>query len=155
MRVLSLSRPWPWVMLHPDPAIVKLVENRTWKPPIATLCQWLALHSANSWDPDAIPYWESLGITGFPTDKRDYPSGQIECLFFLANVLAGSREDPPRAVPIGQAKWFFGPYGWIGTRSVRLPTPIPHVGGQGLRHLPADKVAAIVAQVTERGVITE
>lgn len=153
MRVLSLSRPWPWIMLHPDPAIVKLVENRTWKPPTGTLCQWIALHSANSWDPNALPYWESLGITGFPSHKEAYPSGVIEGLFFPVKVLSGSRENLPPELPRTQARWFFGPFGWVASRSVRLTTPIVHKGGQGLRHLPDDKVADIVSQVTKIGVV--
>ncbi len=151
MRVLSLSRPWPWVMLHDDPAIVKLIENRTWAPPEEVIGQWIALHAARSWDSDALTYWASIGITGYPTRKDDHPSGEIQGVFRVDRVCRGSSNALPEALPPGQARWFFGPVGWIGSRSIRLPAAIPHVGGQGLRHLPPDKETAILEQLARQG----
>lgn len=151
MRVLSLSRPWPWVMLHDDPAIVKLIENRTWAPSKEVIGQWIALHAARSWDRDALRYWESVGITGYPTRKDDHESGEIQGVFLVDRICTGSSNNLPAGLPPGQAKWFFGPVGWVGARSIRLKVPVPHVGGQGLRHLPAEKETLIVAQLALQG----
>lgn len=155
MRILSLSNPWPWVMLHPDPDVVKLIENRSWKPPDNAMNQWIALHAAKSWDPVAFEYWERIGVTGFPRDRSEYPAGQIIGCYHLTDVATGSSANVPANVPASQRKWFFGYYGWIGDRSVRLPAPITYKGGQGLRHLPSNVRDEIVTQMITSGAIWE
>lgn len=145
MRVLSLSQPWLWAILHTDPAIQKLVENRSWQPPIDEIGNRFALHAAKSMDKDAFTYFAKLGLTGYPQRYDLYPSSCIVGVATIDRVRSGSPEDLPRDLAPEQRKWFFGPFGWI-LRDVRaLAVPIPWKGAQGFRHLPAEVALQIAA----------
>lgn len=165
MRVLSFSNPWLWAILHKDPAIQKLVENRSWAPPIALIGQRIALHAAKSWDEDAMRYWLEIGINDFPMRKDLYPAGKVVGVATIERVRTfvdcGERDaaDPtgrrylrppvyPVDLPESQRKWFFGFYGWILTDVIALPEHIPMKGGQGLRNLPPDVDANVARQLS-------
>ena len=166
MRVLSFSRPWLWAVLHPDPAIKKTTENRTWAPPVSQIGKRFALHSAKSWDEDALRYWLEIGIKEFPMRKDLYPSGAVLGVATIDRIRTfvdpGELDvsDPtgrrfirpptyPTDLPESQRRWFFGPFGWILTDVIALDTPIPLKGGQGLRELPADVEAEIDRQLAD------
>lgn len=136
MRVLSLSRPWPWIMLHPDPAVRKMIENRTWAPPVEQIGKTIALHSANSWDKPAFDFFQRIGVTDYPSRFDLYPSGVILGVTTIDRVRTGSPDNLPKDIAANQKRYFFGPFGWYLVDSVALLDPIPLKGGQGLRNLP-------------------
>lgn len=138
MRVLSLSNPWIWAMLHPDPEIRKMIENRTWAPPIEQIGKTIALHAAKSWDKPAFQFFERIGVADYPGRFELYPSGVILGVATIDRVRTGDPEHLPKDIAPNQCRWFFGPYGWVMTDAVALPDPIPLKGGQGLRELPPD-----------------
>jgi hypothetical protein len=147
MKVLSLSNPWPWAIFHPDPAIRKDVENRTWAPPISQIGQMIAIHAAKSWDDSAVSYFLGLGITDFPARKDLYPTGAIVGVATIDRIRTGDPAHPPADCPVSQRKWFFGPYGWFLSDQIALATPIPMKGAQGLRDVPPDVYAQVFEQV--------
>jgi len=61
IRCLSLSRPWPWAILHAG----KRIENRSDKRGMPPMCHYrgpLLLHAAKSWDPDASVWMVQRGL---------------------------------------------------------------------------------------------
>lgn len=140
MRVLSFSQPWLWAILNAG----KRVENRTWAPPIHMIDQRIALHAAMSWDDSAIGYFTEFGIE-FPARYDMYPRGQIVGVATIDRVVT-----EVRTLSADQARWFFGPYGWI-LRDVReLTEPIEHRGGLGLRELSPEVSRRVEARICDK-----
>lgn len=144
MRFLSLSRPWPWAFTTEElpPLERKLIENRSWMPPISQIGALIALHAAKSWDPDAIGFFIRLGLRDMPGRKELYPSGVVFAVATLERVVTEAR-----TLPAAQQRWFFGPCGWVLRDMVALPVPVPCRGAQGLRELPADVEMAVRLQL--------
>jgi hypothetical protein len=138
IRGLSLTRPWPFAFKHG-----KLIENRNWWPSAAMVGQYVALHAAQSWDEGDREFIASKTGLIVPS-RKECPHSQIFAvcrwqgeivlddlgLKFPAHVKVVS-------VPVGQEKWFFGPYGWVLTDYVELPEAVPCVGERGLWKLDA------------------
>ncbi len=148
MRVLSLSRPWPWTIfdLIEDP---KTIENRCWMPPIEVIGEQIAFHAAKSWDDSAISFLHKLGIENCPARFDLHPHGVIAGVVTLERIVTTARTLRPR-----DARWFFETrddgkqnYGWVLSDAIKLAEPIPLRGAQGLRHLPADVEALVRAQL--------
>lgn len=144
MRVLSLSRPWPWAIF--DPVARKHIENRSWPPPIAMIGKRIALQSAKSWDDDAISYFLELGLGHFPNRKDSHPHSVIQGVVTIDRVVTVDRTLAP-----DQRRWFFGPYGWVLAWVTPLPEPVPCKGAQGLRALPDDVSRLVQEQLTFLG----
>lgn len=149
MRVLSLSRPWPWTIfdLLVDP---KTIENRCWMPPVEVVGERIAFHAAKSWDDSAISFLLDLGIVDCPARFDMHPHGVIIGVVTLDRIVTTSRTLKPK-----DARWFFEKradgkqnYGWVLTDRVKLAEPIPLRGAQGLRHLPKDVEALVLAQLS-------
>jgi len=140
MRVLSLSRPWTWSLF--DPIAAKGIENRTWPPPVEAIGHRIAIQAAKSWDNDAIGFFLRLGIDHFPARKDQYPSGVVIGVVTLDRVVTSDRLLPP-----DQRRWFFGPYGWVITDRILLPTPVECSGALGLRYLDPAREAAVDHQL--------
>lgn len=140
MRFLSLSRPWTWSLF--DPVAAKGVENRTWPPPMKAIGDRIAIQASKSWDDDAIRFFLQLGLDHFPARKDQYPSGVLIGVVTLDRVVTTARTLPP-----DQARWFFGPYGWVIPQRIALPTPVECPGVLGLRWLPADLELKVEAQL--------
>jgi hypothetical protein len=144
MKMLSLSRPWGWAIfdLKDGP---KTVENRVWAPPIEMIGKRIALQAAKSWDDDALRFFLRLGLDGFPNRKENYPSGVILGVATIDRVVTTERTLTPV-----QARFFFGPYGWVLSDVLKLDTPIPSKGAQGLRELPSDVNALVLAALVKQ-----
>lgn len=145
MRFLSLSRPWPWAFTTEElaPFERKLVENRTWMPPISQIGERIALHAAKSWDPDAIGFLLGLGLQSMLGRKELYPSGVVFAVATLDRVVTEAR-----TLPAVQQRWFFGPCGWVLANLIAMPVPVPCRGAQGLRELPVE--ADLAARPADR-----
>lgn len=147
MRFLSLSRPWPWAFTTEElaPLERKLIENRTWMPPISQIGERIALHAAKSWDDDAIRFLLGLGLQSMPGRKELYPSGVVFAVVTLDRVVTEARK-----LPAVQQRWFTGPCGWVLTNLIAMPVLVPCRGAQGLRELPAEPDLAVWMQVLEQ-----
>lgn len=138
-RGVTLIRPWAWAVACAG----KDVENRTWEAPRAAVGGWLAIHAGQKWDADAVPWIRGRVDSrrvGVPAKDEDR-SGVIVAVAQLGAVVTSS--DSP---------WFVGPFGWRLDNVVRLPSPVPCKGAQGLWQLPAgvlDQVRAGVEQLRE------
>lgn len=138
MRFLSFSQPWLWTILHAG----KRVENRNWAPPIGMINQQIALHAAKSFDDDAIGFMLRLGIDNFPARQALYPHSLILGVATIDRIVT-----EPTRLADDQKRWFFGPYGWVLSDVIVLPTPVPQKGAQGLRGLADDVAEAVAAQL--------
>lgn len=149
MRFLSLSNPWPWAIFDLDPFVAKRLENRSWAPAISMIGKRIALHAAKSWDDNAPGFFLRLGFDGFPARRDLYPTGVILGFATIARVVTEDRTLHP-----DQKRWYFGPYGWVLEDVLKLPTPIPCKGAQGLREMPPDvndqALAALLQQWPSR-----
>lgn len=146
MKFLSFSNPWPWVIFHPDPAVWKRIENRSWSPPIDMIGQRFAIHAAKSMDESAFSYFRELGILDYPSRFDMYPSSAVLGVATIDRVRTGDRDHVPKDIAPEQRKWFFGHYGWVLTDVIAL-SPIKMKGGQGLRTLPPDVDALVADQL--------
>lgn len=140
MRVLSFSQPWLWAILHAG----KRVENRKWAPPIHMIDQRIALHAALSWDNDAVGFLMRFGIE-IPGRFDSYPKGQIVGVATIDRVVT-----EVRTLTWDQARWFFGPFGWLFTDVRELTEPIEAKGGLGLRELGAERSREVEARICDQ-----
>ena len=131
IRGLSLTRPWPFAFVAPPKlhgVATKRIENRSWAPPKKLIGHMLALHAAQSWNEgDREFIAETTGL--YVPNKRESPHSEIFAVCMLGGFIRHDRD--PR-LEDGQRKWFFGPYGWLCVEFVRLKTPVPCKGAQGL-----------------------
>lgn len=131
IRALTLWRPWPAsILLGP-----KRVENRPWCWPDAfPPGSVVAIHAGARWDAEGASFilerWPALD-----DDAIAHRAGVIEG---LAEVTKYRRPTVAEEARTGGNPWAFGPWVWELGRVVRLLTPIPWRGGQGLRQLPLD-----------------
>lgn len=149
MRFLSLSRPWPWAFLTEElaPDDRKLIENRSWMPPISQIGQRIALHAAKSWDDRAMGIFLRLGLQAMPGRKDRYPAMVVFAVATIERVVT-----EPRTLSLAQQRWWMGPCAWVLADLVALSVPIPCRGAQGLRELPPE-VEALVLKQLERAYV--
>lgn len=143
MRALSITRPWPELIL-----LGKNIENRTW---VAGYRGPLLLHAAQSWDDTALDLIERLGVAaGMPTDPRWHPIGIVGVAELTGTC---SRtvvpRDPRPGLPdpwCGCGPWAVdGQHHWQLRDPRRLKAPIQCPGRLGLWVPPSD-VAAVVRE---------
>lgn len=131
IRGLSLTRPWPFAFVAQPKrhgVAPKRLENRSWMPPKRLIGHMLALHAAQSWDEDGREFIaETTGL--YVPNKQESPDSEIFAVCMLGGFMR--HEQDHRMTP-EQRPWFFGPYGWIIAEFVRLKTPVPCKGAQGL-----------------------
>lgn len=140
MRALTLHQPWAWAVAHG----FKRIENRSW-PPNASLPigDTFAIHAGRGWDNAAMPLLERHMPPWVHIPERDkYVRGAIIATARLVFVVKNA-EDAKAAAGHDQAKWFFGPFGWI-LDEIKLAPPIPLRGWQGLWIVPEVTEAAIL-----------
>lgn len=141
IRALSLWRPWPWAFINGPEERRKRIENRSLTPPKWMIGQYLALHSAQRWDAEAIPLIEEqLGVDVPP--KEEHPAGVIFAVAKLVRVIAFDLDADVQEVPYDQQGWFFGPFGWLLDDVTRID-PVECKGRQGLWTLPAGVLVAV------------
>ncbi|HEX2679548.1 MAG TPA: hypothetical protein VHM19_23020 [Polyangiales bacterium] len=149
MRALTLHRPWDVAMLHG-----KLVENRSWKPPVDLVGQRFALHAGEHYDYDGLAFIKrTLGVGKLPEDS-------VAGVVFATTKLIGWVETGTAAAhkwgaiaSVAEAAhaidspWLFGPVGWVLEDTRRLAKPVPCRGFQRLWNLPADVEARVIEQM--------
>lgn len=144
MKFLSFSQPWLWSITDLAEPDAKRIENRTWQPPIEMIGKRFALHAAKSFDDDAIGMFVQLGIE-HPARRSLYVSSAIVGVATIDRIVTS-----PRTLG-AQARWFFGPFGWVLSDVRKLATPIEMKGAQGLRYLDEKIEAAINLQLESTG----
>lgn len=134
IRGLSLSGPWHVPMLTPRAEGGKRVENRSWVLPKNLQGGYVALHTAKSFDDDAIEFIERLipGVT-LP-GKRQHLEHHAGLIVGVGRIVGCAQK--PNALPTGwedQERWFFGEYGFLLADVVKfgLDQRVPHKGAQG------------------------
>lgn len=124
LYALSLSRPWPWVIFHLPPDKAKRVENRDKRLRELLAPPFVAIHAAESWDEDAIPFIQRVGGVKVP-GKTQHPTGIIGVVHFTAII---DRMDLFALNEISRNPWFTGPWGHIFDGVRVLKEPVPHRG---------------------------
>jgi hypothetical protein len=140
IKGLSLWRPWPWAILHAG----KRVENRSWKPPVNMIGQYLALHAAQKWDADGYGSITEITRNGVPA-LHEHPAGVIVGVARLSHAIHEDDFDTfndPASLPEDQRAWFFGPWGWMLDNVIAIE-PVHCKGAQGLWPLPPDVLALV------------
>lgn len=149
MKALSLTRPWPELILRCG----KRIENRTWSTQYRGP---VLLHAAKSWRDDALDFAEDvaehlgqhLGLAMVGALPTDHPTG-IMGVAELVDVCTASQGSDLLACQCGP--WAFpGQCHWRLDRVRRLQEPVPVAGRLGLWEAPDDLVRAV--RVALRGV---
>jgi hypothetical protein len=152
MKALTLWRPWPYVIFHPDPEKRKTIENRTWAPPAPMFGQLIAIHAGKRWDRDGAEYIED--IIGEYRDDEDDPSGVIVGVVRVVRVFNDDHHKALHAMgrrcdPLTRSPWAFGPVCWVLEDAIPFAKPIPCRGAQGLWNVP-DPIEAEIADYLEQ-----
>lgn len=130
IRGLSLTRPWPFAILH----LGKRIENRSWKPPKWILGNYIALHAAQSWSKEDFDFISSIAQgRGIEIPSKAFHSHSV--IVGVAKVDGFIEENnlfDPATLPEDQGKWFFGPFGWLLSDVVEFEDPVPCTGALSL-----------------------
>ena len=140
MKALSITRPWPELILRG-----KDIENRSWttryRGPVL-------IHAAQSWAPDALAFAAMVApdaLNGVPP-RDEHPTGIVgiaEIVGVCSNEMTDLSDDmtwaPCRCGPWAMA----GQYHWKLTNVRRLPDPVPSRGALGLWTPSADVLAVL------------
>lgn len=147
MKVISLSRPWPWTIFELPEPYAKRIENRSWRPPPDVIGEFIAIHAAKSWDEKGATFIGNMLADGsdplFRDDPLAHPCGVIVGVVRVVSVLDINTDTPPD----GQRGWFFGPFGWVLDNVIAFAKPIEQTGAQGLRFLTSAVEAAVREQM--------
>lgn len=122
---LTLWRPWPTRIVHPDQLHPKRVENRTWHPPKRLVGQLLGIHAGGTLDYELDH--ESPDFGGRVTEAMVEHSRVKFALVGVAYLFGSTTTCPP-----GQERWWVGPVGWELESPVCFDEPIPMKGSQGV-----------------------
>lgn len=143
MYAITLWQPWAWAM----GIGLKRVENRPWEPPASLIGERFALHAGNKWDRASSRLLAKLVKDGDPPppEQGDVVHGAIVAITRLVAVVT-TEEAARRIGGRDQARWFFGPYGWIVEDTVTLPEPVKCRGYQKLWNIPAETEKAVFRQ---------
>jgi hypothetical protein len=136
MRVLTLHRPWPALVVVNHPA-AKSIENRTWD----TLYRGpVAFHSGGTWDRTAETTAAAAGLPAglVSFDRTDHPIG-IHVVVDIVDVCDAALHGEPCQC---------GPWAVPGQRHWRLARarPVRHLaipGHQGWWRIPDDAVVDV------------
>lgn len=147
--VLSLSRPWPWLIFRGG----KPVENRKWA---TTYRGDVLIHASGSWDGRAIPFAGGLtakGVPGIPLHELSgnhdlHPNKAVVGVVELYDICTGGRggdpcDCPPWASP-GQNHWKI-------RNTAEFPRPVPCRGNLSLWQLTDEVWPAVETQLKEVG----
>lgn len=163
VRALSLTRPWPYAILH----LGKRIENRSDKrgrPPMLSYRGWVLLHAAKSWDKGAAAWMRKAGLLPEPEDcwplsakaLADTPGAHLTGIVGRARVLgeihpmadgSGRFEDVDFDIlhrpDVLDMRWWMGDYALALGEVEALPVPIPTNGRLGLWRPPAEVLAQL------------
>lgn len=148
LRALTLHRPWSNLIALG----IKKVENRTWAPPQSLIGQWLAIHAGATFDEDG-ERWARQQLTDVEDDvfvlAEDRPQ-QVVALALLEHVVDRERPATLARLPADQRRWKNSErFGWCFCQVVRLATPVPCAGRQGLWQVPRQQEELVLRQVPD------
>lgn len=148
MRILTLWEPWATLMALG----AKRIETRSWSTRYRGP---LAIHAAKGGlKPYHLavvlkePYFkEAMSSAIISPGNIVAVASLVECVSVekchrLGDLACNWKWEEEQAF----GNYSPGRFAWITAKLFRLPCPIPHKGGQGLRILPAEVVAQIKAQ---------
>lgn len=128
MKALTLWRPWPVLIVRG----IKRIENRKWSPGARLMVgEYFAIHAGKTWDPDCCALAEARGVDMIEYWYENCDSAIVGVAQY-GGVVTQS-EDP----------WFFGPFGWLLANPIKLASPVPCKGAQGLWALPPEVERAV------------
>lgn len=125
IRGLTLQRPWEYAIFN----LGKDVENRTWRPPVSMIGQYLAIHAGQTYDKAGARWIEQKFGLVIPETQGGVIVGVVK----LADVVTEST-----------SPWFVGPFGWVLAEKVAIE-PVPCSGKLGLWALPDDVLEQVRA----------
>lgn len=134
MKALTLWEPWAAVVASG----LKRIENRPWEPPASFYGERFAIHAGKRYDKPAAKILKQLTLPSDPP-KPDMVSMAVLATARFGGVVTSAEE--AEEVGENQARWFFGPFGWVLYDIRQLVEPIPCRGHQKLWNLP-DKIEA-------------
>lgn len=143
MKALTLIQPWGGLIATG----VKLVENRTWPPPVKAIGERIAIHAGAKFDRETV---RDLLDDGFEEHELWRVRSAVLGVAKLVGYVVANAVNPtyhPDRIPDGQAIWFNGPIGFLFENPVALAEPVPCKGMLGFWNLPPDVEAAVIAQV--------
>lgn len=146
IRALTLHQPWAHVVASG----VKLIENRPWLPPAGLHGKIFAIHAGMTYNkPDAWTLGELTNESDPPIPERNelvfgavIAMARLRCVTF-------SKDEARYLLGDNQARWWFGPYGWVLQDIVRLPRPVPCRGYQKLWRLSQEDLVAVMEQLND------
>jgi hypothetical protein len=127
MRAISIKQPWAYLIVTG----IKDIENRTWtiryRGP-------LVIHASKSID------WEGARFLRVHPDLVT-PEQYREAMKSPRGVLLGEVITTHHITHIDKPanQWFFGPFGWVLTHSIKYAQPLEYKGRRGIFHVP-DKI---------------
>jgi hypothetical protein len=137
MRALTLWQPWAHIVASG----LKRIENRRWWRKNVR-GERIAIHAGKCFDAEAADriYYEFGGP--LLTNHR-VELGAVIATAVVASVVDNAR-DAAALAGDDQARWFFGPFGWV-LEDIVACDPLPCRGRQGLWRLPDDVETAVKA----------
>lgn len=163
LKALSLTRPWPWTILH-LPTYPKRIENRTHKQ-FQKYRGWLLLHAAQSWDGSVESFVYERGLCRDPVQvaglgiRKAHPTGIVGRCRVVGHIDGESEDvwcnrpgepqtidDVDRALAIVQAldfRWWMGGHAIVLADVEALAEPIACKGKLGLWPVPEEVVAKL------------
>lgn len=148
MRCLSLHQPWATAMVMG----LKSIETRSWSTPYRGL---IAIHAAKNMTALKDGSLEELreDVPQLPRDAAQYPLGVIVAIGMLADC-ERTDEMHPEKPERDLGNYSDGRFGWIFTKVVAVPFPLPFRGMQGLFNLPLDLSSTLIGLFDRaRGVV--
>jgi hypothetical protein len=165
MKALSLTRPWPYAILH----LGKGLENRSDKRGMPPMCKhrgWLLIHASKGWDKEAGPFLAKKRIHPIPDTifrKKEHQTGIVGRCRVVGHVepvgifdhtmvegVVGDRRERRHGVWWCNGRrlderWWMGGYALVLDDVEALPEPIPCNGRLGLWTPPDDVLKQLPA----------
>jgi hypothetical protein len=155
LDALTVHQPWANEIAIGN----KPIENRDWPPPPWLIGKALAIHAGKTYDYDGGK-WIREHFPNLPHQVHDseLPFGAIVAVALVSGFVATEAGGaPPGILSWAQmeargflkpehGRWFFGVYGWVFGRVVKLPRPVPARGYQKLWKVPTDVFQQVKVQ---------
>lgn len=137
MKALTIKQPWAQLIAEG----AKDIENRDWP---TRERGWIAIHSSAKVSANDIQdacdamkmFIPRFSSRIFTADALSYPAGSIIAVAELVSCVSES-----------ESPWFFGRYGFVIQRAIKLPTPIRIRGALGFWEVPETVEEEIAKQL--------
>lgn len=154
MRALTLTQPWAGLVASG----IKLIENRTRRPPASVIGQRFAIHASREYSLRDVARIIAIAPELEHDDPRWHLLARVQSAVIgvatLERIVIGKRDDllidesGNVAAGIGdQHRWFFGPFGYVLRDVFALPQPVPCKGALGFWRLGDADELAVRAQL--------